>query len=315
MNKKENYVNVALNTDLLLMTIDSLSYRLKDKDAEIEKLKSDNPVPVKPTRKRRTRDEIEASFVCGMPSQYLMTKSNGMPKAQRAEAIRSYDDFKAIQDYFLERGDIRSYALWTIGVSFGIRISDLVTLRFCHLLNEDMTYRDRVFIYEKKTSKLNQLLITDSVKAAVDKLIKAEGDAFQYGSFLFKSRRTGVAIDEKTAHRLLKNAQRALNLPINIGSHTMRKSFGDIGVCVSKYRIDPEKFSAISRRYNHSDPRYTMMYLGVYQRMEDEIQKSISDFVLGKSNVNELRVAESYTLEDIATKIDELISMAKKTEE
>lgn len=306
-NEKKMAGNIVVDAEALMMMFDRYKQSGQQNDDESN--------IAAPKRKRRTREEIEADFINGMPKQYLEVKSNGLPKAKAAEAIRSYDDFKAIQDYFLSKHRIRDYAMWTIGVSFGVRISDLVTLRFCHLLKEDYSFRDRVFVYEKKTSKLNKLLITESVKQAMTILLNEFGGKPALSDFIFQSSRGGAAIDTRSAHRILKEAQKKLGLPINIGSHTMRKSYGDIGVCVSKYRIDPTRFEAISRRYNHSDAKYTMMYLGVYQKMEDEIQNEISEFLLGHSDVNELFVAETHSIDDVLNKIDDVLDAIKKTEE
>ena len=80
--------------------------------------------------------------------------------------------FASIQDYFLEHDRIRDWALWTIGVSLGLRISDLLSLKIGNLLNNDRTFRSRLYVTEQKTSKLNNCLITPSVVNAATKLFK-----------------------------------------------------------------------------------------------------------------------------------------------
>lgn len=90
-----------------------------------------------PHRKRRTKAEMEAAE----PKVFSEFKSDGKRKPRPADPVRSYEDFAAVQNYFLEQGKIRDWALWTIGVSLGLRISDLLSLKICYLLNDDKTFR------------------------------------------------------------------------------------------------------------------------------------------------------------------------------
>jgi integrase len=119
-----------------------------------------------PRRKRRTKAEMEAEA----PKPFSEFKSDGKRKPRPADPIRSYEDFAAVQNYFLENGKIRDWALWTIGVSLGLRISDLLSLKISYLLNDDKTFRKRMHIVEQKTLKINNCLITQSVIDAATKL-------------------------------------------------------------------------------------------------------------------------------------------------
>ena len=104
-----------------------------------------------PRRKRRTKAEMEAEA----PKPFSEFKSDGKRKPRPADPIRSYEDFAAVQNYFLENGKIRDWAMWTIGVSLGLRISDLLSLKISYLLNDDKTFRKRMHIVEQKTLKIN----------------------------------------------------------------------------------------------------------------------------------------------------------------
>ena len=135
---------------------------IQDQQAQIDKLKrqlqemtlSDaKEIKIEKKKKPQPEDVVYSEYKC-----------NGVKKARKADSIRSYDEFKMIQDYFASKGQMRNYALWTIGVSLGLRISDLTQLRFKHFLFEDMkNFRERIKIYEQKTSKLNDILITESL--------------------------------------------------------------------------------------------------------------------------------------------------------
>ena len=96
-------------------------------------------------RKRRTKKQMEAEE----EKEYCEFKSDGKRKSRPADPIRSYDDFVAIQNYFLSRGKIRDWAMWTIGVSLGLRISDLLSLKIKELLNDDKSFRKRIVVVEQ----------------------------------------------------------------------------------------------------------------------------------------------------------------------
>lgn len=255
-----------------------------------------------PPRKRRTKKEIEEAEV----KPYSEFKSDGKRKARPADPIRSYEDFNAIQEYFLSRGKIRDWAMWTIGISLGLRISDLLSLKISALLNEDKSFRKRLFVIEQKTSKLNNCLITESVILAATKLFDSLNWDFSMDDYLFKSEKTKGKMFEEYGWKILSDAGKSLNLPINIGSHTMRKSFANIAACVDKSSIDMNAITKIQGLLNHSDQRVTMRYLGTYQQMFDKAREAVSDFVLGKTDVHEIVAGNNYTIDDIISKLDSL---------
>lgn len=255
-----------------------------------------------PRRKRRTKAEMEAAE----PTPYSEFKSDGKKKARPADPVRSYEDFVAIQNYFMGNGKIRDWAMWTIGVSLGLRISDLLSLKIKYLLNDDKTFRQRMLIVEQKTLKVNNCLITQSVVDAATKLFDSMDWNFELDDYLFKSNKTKGKMFEEYGWKILSDAGKALNLPIIIGSHTMRKSFANIAACVDKSSIDMNAITKIQGLLNHSDQRVTMRYLGTYQQMFDRARESVSDFVLGKTDIHEIVAGNNYTIDDIVSKIDQL---------
>lgn len=239
--------------------------------------------------------------------EYSEYKADGKRKARPAEAIRSYEDFVSIQNYFLNKNDIRDWAMWTMGVSLGLRVSDLLSLKFKNLLNEDKTFRKRIIVIEHKTHKANQCLITESVKFALEKFMNSINYQFQFDDYIFKSGKTKSKMTEEYGWMILSNAGKALNLPIVIGSHTMRKSFANIAACVDKSSIDMNAITKVQGLLNHSDQKVTMKYLGTFMRMYDNARRAVSNFVLGKTNVHEIVAGTNRTIDDIAEMLERLL--------
>lgn len=263
-----------------------------------------------PKRKRRTKAEMEADE----EKEYTEFKSDGKRKSRPADPIRSYEDFVSVQNYFLNGNKIRDWMLWTVGVSLGLRISDLLSLKIREILNDDLTFRKRIIVIEQKTSKANNCLITESVIDAVTKYFDSIQWKFNLDDYLFKSNKTKGKMYEEYGWKILSDAGKALNLPIVMGSHTMRKSFANIAACVDKSNIDMNAITKIQGLLNHSDQRVTMRYLGTYQQMFDKARKSVSDFVLGKTDVHELVAGNNYSIDDIMSKLDSLEEKYKQQE-
>lgn len=302
--EKEQY-QVEINYDLIALQFAEMQKALRIKDAEVARLKGELESTSKPKEKKYHRPE--------RTEEYTDFKSDGVRKPHPADSIRSYDDFKAIQDYFLSRGRVRDWAMWTIGVSLGLRVSDLFSLKFHNILeNDGETFRPRIQIYEKKTGKLQNCLITDSVKDAMTKYLDSIKWKFDLDGYVFYSKKTGGKMYEEHGWRILSNAGKDLHLPINVGSHTMRKSFANIAACVDRSSVDMNSITKVQGLLNHSDQKSTMRYLGSYQQMFDRARVAVSDFVLGKTTVNAISAGGGHTLDDLLEKVEALEQILKQ---
>ena len=218
---------------------------------------------------------------------YSPIKSNGVRKAEKTDSIRSYSDYIVVKEYFERRGQHRDSLMWTMGICFGLRASDLMQLKFENLLNKDGTYRKRVYWYEKKTGKLNNLKITEAIRKAMSQYLRAICWDYKMSDYIFASQKGG-ALSVKSCWRILNQAQRDLGLPIHIGSHTMRRSFLNIAICVDQHTIDMNLITKAQGLANHSNAQTTMRYLGTLDTMLDAARDAVSDFCLGKTGVDEL---------------------------
>lgn len=292
-----------MDTDNIQVVVSPEVYmmQIREMEEEIARLKGQLESSQQAKKKKQRRE------VTPYTNTYSDYKSDGKRKPHPADSIRSYSDFKAIQDYFLNKNDVRDWMMWTIGVSLGLRVSDLLSLRFGHFVDTDRkTIKPRIEIYEKKTGKLNNLLITESVKFAILRYLESIKYKFDFDDFVFASRKTGQRMHEEHGWRILSTAGRAVGLPINIGSHTMRKSFANIAACVDRSCVDMNAITKVQGLLNHSDQRVTMRYLGTYQDMFDRARVAVSDFVLGKTGIDEIVAGNQYTVDDVVGRLDAL---------
>ena len=311
-------VQVVLSPELYIMQIKALQDEIMRKNREIQRLSDQLKY------ERGLREKLEEQFgklpdglkfkkprkrreVTPNTNTYSDFKSDGKRKPHAADSIRSYDDYHAIEQYYLERGQIRDWAMWTIGVSLGLRISDLLSLKFGNLIDADKkTIKPRIQIYEQKTGKLNNCLVTESVKLALERYLESIKFTFDLDGYLFPSKKTKGKMYEECGWRILSAAGKALNLPLVIGSHTMRKSFANIAACVDKSCVDMNAITKVQGLLNHSDQRVTMTYLVTYQEMSDRARIAVSDFVLGRTGVNEIIAGNQHTTDDVFERLDAL---------
>ena len=309
-------VQVVISPDLYFLKLQTMQNDLAKKEREVQSLEAqlkyerslreqlEEQIRLL-TDKRKVKTARKKRDVSPDDNAYSDFKSDGKRKPHAADSIRSYDDFYAMQQYFLNKGSVRDWAMWTIGVSLGLRVSDLLSLKFGNLVDKDKkTIKPRLQIYEQKTGKLNNCLITESVKHALNVYLESIKYEFDLDGYLFPSKKTGGKMYEECGWRILSSAGKALNLPLIIGSHTMRKSFANIAACVDRSCVDMNAVTKVQGLLNHSDQRVTMRYLGTYQEMYDRARVAVSNFVLGNSGVNEIIAGNQYTTDDVVERLD-----------
>jgi len=246
--------------------------------------------------------------------------SRGVRKATAADTVRSYDDIKAIQNYYLDNDRIRDYMLFTVGVCTGLRISDLLRIKVGDVINSDGTFKEYIFMREKKTGKLStnsddKCLITEAMQIAIKKYLDTR-KRYSLDEYLVYSKKAGNnnhKLSEVHGWRILNDAQTALNLPFHLSSHSMRKSFANIAACIGgETNINMSKLLSIQHMLKHSDYKTTMRYLKLTSVFTEEARKNVSDFVLGKTDKNVLTDALLEKKSDEATKLDAIMDALGK---
>lgn len=256
--------------------------------------------------------------------------SNGRRKASVTDPLRSYSDYKLMSDHFLSKGQIRNFCLLVIGISTGLRVSDLVSLRIGHIFTTDNNgnpiFREYIDINEKKTGKRtvnkdDAVLITESVKQAVMLLLQDYATSsprskkekkLNLDDWLFQSKQAvknefeedddgnpipnpmygQYVLSGSSVHRIMKDAERELGLPLNIGSHTLRKTFACLAYAIAKKNSsnDAAALEAVEILLRHGDVKKTLRYLKITKAHSDFIRNKISDFLLGKSEITSIQI-------------------------
>lgn len=205
-----------------------------------------------------------------------------------AEPIKSIDDIEKVSRYLIENGKYRDNMLFILGINFGLRISDLLQLRFCTLIDENLTFRTTFPILEKKTRNTRKhqrnryISINEAVVEAVTLFLQHNECTLDDYLFKCESNRGGhknVPLDRSSVDRILKKIAREVGLTERVSTHTLRKTFGYHQMVMSGN--DPRKLLLLQKIFGHSTSAQTLDYIGI---TEEEITDAYLGLNLGSRN-------------------------------
>lgn len=162
------------------------------------------------------------------------------------DPIRDKKSIEKIENY-LKKTKSRDYVLFCIGINSGLRISDILNLNV-----SDVKGKNYLNLKEKKTGKNKIFPINKKLKNILASYTKNR--ALNEPLFLTKYKNR---MDRITAYKIINNACKGVNLQANIGTHTLRKTFGYH--FYKKYK----DVAMLQKILNHSTPQITMTYIGI----------------------------------------------------
>ena len=176
------------------------------------------------------------------------------------EPIRNVRDIKKIESILKTQG-LRDLLLFKFGINSCLRISDILNLNV-----RDVRNKNEVRLYEQKTGKYKKFPLNPHIKALVQKYTANMKDDAPLFLSCFNNRMTRY-----TAYEIMNRACEIAQLDINIGTHTLRKTFG------YHYYKKYKDVALLQKIFNHSSPATTMVYIGI---LESEIDDSYLKFNL-----------------------------------
>jgi len=158
----------------------------------------------------------------------------------------------------LKRDELdRDYLLIIMGSFFGLRISDLLNIKW-----NDVLKKDELVIIESKTKKQRVITINPMVKEAIEHCSNKRDEDNRWKSDFILSNQWGGKISVSYINRRLKVIFKKYNVKVqNPSSHTLRKTFG-------KRIWDSDNQSErsliyLSEIFNHSSTTVTRRYIGI----------------------------------------------------
>lgn len=185
------------------------------------------------------------------------------------QPIKDTEKLIRFREYYQhEDHNPRNHALIVLGLNSALRISDILELRWQDIYNNDC-YRPHVTITEKKTGKVNQVMLNESAKTALETL-RLSLKKYDVKHYIFSSQKYPYKnICRSQAFRIIKKAAVFCGLDEHISCHSLRKTFG---YYAWKQGVQPALLMSI---YNHSSYEITKRYLCIDQIEKDEVYQKI----------------------------------------
>lgn len=176
------------------------------------------------------------------------------------EPIRGKKKLKDLEKIF-SRQSPRNLLLFVMGINLGLRISDILSLDV-----RDVKDKEFIILNEKKTGKYKKMPINPKLIKMITEYTKDMETDKPLFMTKFKNR-----MDRITAFRIIKKGSKAANISENIGTHSLRKTFGYH--FYKKYK----DVAMLQKIFNHSSPQVTLRYIGIEQ---EKIEENYLKFVL-----------------------------------
>lgn len=182
----------------------------------------------------------------------------------------------------------RNKLLFILGINLSLRASDLRTVKYNFFFHktddgklEFNEYYSLIPQKQKKTRKYIKLFFNDVVKNAIMNYIEYY-PIDDIDSMVFASRKgDDEAIKEQTIWRILNDRAIEAGIKQNIGSHSLRKTFG---YWTWHEAEDKNKALVILQQlFAHSSTQVTMRYIGI---LDEEIKDTYYSISLGSDGVS-----------------------------
>ncbi len=193
--------------------------------------------------------------------------------------IKRQEDLDAMACWLYQNADPKYLLGFILGINLGLRANELLTLRYSDVFFPDGQIRyiaddftdttDKMAVYQQKVHKHRGLYLNAACFKALNWFFPVKSFAICPDKFLFSSREGGhIQVD--TFRKVLKKAAKACGLRQNIGTHTLRKTFGYF------HYQNNHDIVFLQRLFGHSSALITMRYIGIADEEEKKAYHAVS---------------------------------------
>lgn len=218
----------------------------------------------------------------GKPKQ---TKSNSVKgEATTVYPIKDKQDIERIKLYHKDRIikaktyhhkmiASRDLCLTIFSFNVGLRMSDIVKLKWGDILHYDNTFKDAVRIQEKKTKKYKDFYLNAASREAITNYITEFKIQIKMNDYIFKSREGGH-IKVRSVNAILKKAGKAIGIKYPIGTHSYRKSWSYHQIMA--HRDDAYFMAHLMNLMGHSSISATLHYAGISEEQNRQYYNDVN---------------------------------------
>lgn len=180
-----------------------------------------------------------------------------------------WEIFKSLLGKLERDKEYKFCLLFAIGVFSGLRISDLLQLRFNQFENTDF-----LNIQEQKTGKTRKIKINNDLRVIVDR-IKSKMGIINSDRYIFINRYGTKPIDKSYVNVKLKQILKKYDIELdgNASSHLFRKTLGSRVLRLNNF--SNESIVLLMELFGHSSPSITRRYLGLREKEIMDVYDSV----------------------------------------
>lgn len=175
------------------------------------------------------------------------------------DVIKDKEDIEKIKRSLL-MGNYRNYLMFIIGINTGLRITQILSLKFSDLIDSENNILNKIE-FNGVEYRINDY-IKNALIIYIDKC-RVENK----NTFIFKSKKGDNPIERTQAYRILKNCCKEAGVNLNFGTHTLRKTFG------YHFYKEYKDLKYLQKLFNHSSISVTMEYIDL-EKKNDEVKYS-----------------------------------------
>lgn len=199
-------------------------------------------------------------------------KNYKVGEKQEVYPFRTQEDLELMHNHFVEKKQYRNALMFVIGINVGLRASDLLELKWSQIFDEDGSIANGITVKEDKTEKFRTFYLNESCKTAIIEYYNGLKKKPAKNEYVFSSRKGDGHIEVRPAGLILKNAAKAVGIKYNVGTHSMRKTFGYWQL--KAHKDDALFLCHLQEMFNHSSPQITLRYCGL---AEEEMEQYYND--------------------------------------
>ena len=186
----------------------------------------------------------------------MLIKNPNHPKKGsiiRVNPIRKKEHIQAIKA--LLKNQPRNLALFTFGINTALRASDILQIKVDQV--EGLKIGESFVIREKKTKKVRRVVLNKATHGAIKKYLKVRPKTSPSAPLFLSRIGKEQAITVSYLNNLVKRWGKVVGVKENLGSHSLRKSFG------YHQRLAGTSLPILVVAFNHSTQYQTLAYLGI----------------------------------------------------
>lgn len=219
----------------------------------------------------------QSGDLSGLVSPAVDVVEEELAVERAVDPIKDPADIHLMMDYYRSNCQWRNLLYFTIALHTGLRVSDMLRLRWGSLIGEDLRWRDEIVILEKKTARTRKrarnrhIAISQGIKDICSEYLgymDARGVEITLDLYLFRAESNNATGENRPMHRnnverFLKKAATETGVAerVRVATHTLRKTFGYH--YMRRSGNSERALLLLQKMFGHSSVRTTLLYIGL----------------------------------------------------